>query len=267
MHSLVLAVALAAAPGQVKLASPGLAGINVTKEVATFYSDHLAQQLALQGNQVMTSTEISSLLGLERQKQLLGCSSEETAACMAELANALGVEAIVTGSIGRFDTTYQLDVKVVSSTDGRKLALYSGSVKSERDVLDALSAAATSLDEQLKVSTGRAPAGGVSASSGGARRFWWVPAAVGVLGLGVGVVMMVLVGGNERAIKNASTYDDAYSALQAGNTNQTVGIVALSVGGAALLAAGALYLFGAPAAVTPVVTGSGGGLSFAMRWP
>ena len=39
---------------------------------------------------VMTSGEVAQVIGLERQKQLLGCS-ETGASCMAELAGALTV--------------------------------------------------------------------------------------------------------------------------------------------------------------------------------
>src|SRR3954462_9241740 len=125
MLSLAVAVAMSAAPGQIKLAAPGLLGVRVTKEVATFFSDHLAQELEAQGLSVMTASDINALLGIERQKDLVGCANEG-GGCMAELATALGVDGVVTGSIGQFDGLFQINLKVVAAADGRKLGIYSG---------------------------------------------------------------------------------------------------------------------------------------------
>lgn len=272
MLGLALAVLLGATPGAVKLASPGLTGVQINKEVALFYSDHLAQQLALRGLSVMTATEINSMLGLERQKQLMGCSSESSS-CTAELADALGVDGIVTGSIGRFDRMFQIDVKVVAAADGRKLALYSGAVNSEREVLDALSSAAEMLTSQTLISLGREPAPR-AVTAGGAKRFWWIPASIGAVGIVLGSVLLGMASGHESALRGTVgmpsmlTYEQAKGELAAGSTKQAIGITALAVGGAALLAAGALLLFGSNGAtVSPTVSTTGGGVMLMGRFP
>lgn len=72
----LIGVAVTMAMQPVTLASPGLASPNVEKQAVTYYSDHFAQQLAVAGIRVYTESEISTLLGFERQKALLGCTED-----------------------------------------------------------------------------------------------------------------------------------------------------------------------------------------------
>jgi len=130
-----LALLVTAGTQNISLAAPNLSGLNVDETAASFYSQHLAQQLAGRGVQVTTAKQIQTLLGFERQKQLMGCS-EDSSSCLTELANALGVDGIITGDVGRFDRKYQLNVKVISSSDGRELSAYSARVDGEEALLD-----------------------------------------------------------------------------------------------------------------------------------
>ncbi len=259
---------LSAATGPLKLASPGLSGVQLPPRAATFFSDHLAQQLGLRGAEVMTATEIASMLSLERQKQLLGCSSEASS-CMVELADALGVEGLITGSVGKLGERYQLDVKIIASGSAKQLAIFTGTAASEREVLDVLTTAAGVLHQQLQVSTGRASV----APAGGARRWWWVPASVGAASLALGTTMLLLVVGHDAALRGTPGQPSQLSLAQAeqefraGATKQAVGLTALGVGGAALIAGAALYLFGSPVAVAPRADLHGGGVSLAGWLP
>src|SRR3954463_10026478 len=90
----------------IKLAAPQLSVLNMDARAGTFFNEHVADELTAQGFRVTTAKEIEELVGLERRRQLVGC--DESSACLSELANALGVDAIVTGEIGRFGGTYQL---------------------------------------------------------------------------------------------------------------------------------------------------------------
>src|SRR5687767_15810965 len=116
MLLLALELMLAAAPVEkpVSLASPGFSYAQVPEQMATFCADHFAQQLTLEGVRVTTPSEIGALIGLERTKQLLGCADDSTN-CIVELANALGVDGIVTGSIGRFGKSWVVNIKVISN--------------------------------------------------------------------------------------------------------------------------------------------------------
>jgi len=255
----VAAAALAAAPGPLKLAAPGLTGVNVSPDVALFYSNHVAQLLSLEGVQVTTATEIASMIGLERQKELLGCG-DSGVSCMAELANALGVDGVVTGSIGEFEGLTQINLKVVAATDGHTLAIYSGKAETQAAMLEALKAAAASIARQLDPHA--------VSSSGTARRYFWAPAAVGVAaGIGAGV-LLGLASGQVSALRGvngaASTLslDEANQARSSALLERTLGYVALGVGGAAVLTAVAMLVFGGPVTVTPTLNAGGGaGLS------
>ncbi|HVE83386.1 MAG TPA: hypothetical protein VND93_11085, partial [Myxococcales bacterium] len=149
LWTVVVAAALAAPQpaAPVKLAAPGLTGLNVNAEELEFYTEHLAQQLTLAGVQVITGKQISSLLGLERQKQLLGC--KEGSACMAELASALGVDGVVTGSVGKLEKSYRVNVSIVAASDGRSLSAYSARAGSSEELVEDLTAAAAQMAAEV----------------------------------------------------------------------------------------------------------------------
>jgi hypothetical protein len=153
--SIVGLALLAAAPSGIKLAAPGFATVNVKPELQTFVTDHLSQAIALYGIQVVSASEISAVIGLERQKQLMGCTDTSTN-CVAELAGALGADGLLVGNLGVFGGHLQVDVRVISATDARKLAVYSVTVEDQTRLIDALSAAAASLAAQVSKSLQRA---------------------------------------------------------------------------------------------------------------
>ncbi len=140
----MVVVLLAAAP---KLASPGLAGVNVTAEMQAFVTDHLNQQLVIAGVDVLSSSQVAAVVGLERQKQLLGCTA--TNECVAEFANALGVDGLLLGNVGKFGQTIQLDVRVAAASDAANLALFSLRIPDENGLLDGITQAARAIADQL----------------------------------------------------------------------------------------------------------------------
>jgi hypothetical protein len=76
---------------------------------------------------------MAALLGLERQKQLLGCTSDSSE-CLAELTNALGADALVSGSIAQLGTRYQLDVRLFSAKTGERLGTARAEAESEDQI-------------------------------------------------------------------------------------------------------------------------------------
>jgi hypothetical protein len=74
---------------------------------------------------------------------------------MTELANALGVDAILVGSLARLEALYQLDVRLVAATDGRSVALSSRRVQTDAQLLDAMREAAAQMAPQLAKKLGR----------------------------------------------------------------------------------------------------------------
>ena len=281
---LILTSVLAATPAPVKLASPALTGINMKPEELTFYTDHLAQQLGFHNLRVITSSEIQQLLGFERQKQLLGCA-ESSSSCQAELANALGVDGLVTGSIGRIGKTLQINLKILRADDGAPLAAYSARVISEELLLDKLTEAAELMAKSVHERTRKAPVSvpvedpvkvveapamekpltrvdeSVAAaptpevevsSSGGLRRFAWAPAAGGVVLAGVGAFFITQANGKVQEINQAPTREAAERAHGEGKSMASLGAVLIGTGVAALAAGAGMYLFGSSTQVAVI---------------
>jgi hypothetical protein len=201
--SLTLAVAAAAAvlgATPIKIAAPNLNYVNFSQAQGDAFLDFFAQQLGRQGIQVTTAREIAAALGLERQKQLLGCT-ETSSSCLAELAGALGVDAILTGSIAQIGTGYTVALKVVRSRDAAEVASDSDRVRNEDALLDWLTQAAQRMGPRIRAAfttatNPRAPAPTPTpptASDSIGHRFTradvWAPAAAAVVLIAGGAVL------------------------------------------------------------------------------
>ncbi|MBX7116503.1 MAG: hypothetical protein K1X64_19415 [Myxococcaceae bacterium] len=254
----VLVAASGSSETPVKIAAVGLSALNMPDKAAEFYTDHLNQQLTLRGAQVMSAKELGALIGLERQKQLLGCS--ESSSCLAEIGNALGVDGLLLGSVGKFADEYQLNMKIVSSKDGRTLGAHSERVLGEKGVLDGLNAAAAALLRDTYKALGRdslAMAAEVAASThsssdGSLRRIAWAPALAGAVLAGVGTYFLFAAKSDVDRLNGSQALDSPQDIAARGKRNQTIGLAVVSVGAAALLTGGAMYLWGNPSSsVTP----------------
>lgn len=283
MLSLVVAAIVAAAPTPaskvkprvaataetpVKLAAPQLSVLNLDARTATFYNEHVAEALSAQGFRVTTAKEIEELVGLERRRQLVGC--DESSSCLSELANALGVDAIISGEIGKLGGKYQLLLKVNSAIDGRQLSSYSARVSGEEAVLDEISKAARAMAPEIARAFGRTLRPTVRERAATARDFAWLPAAAGALAAGGGGFCMYQASVRYQQLENPSapmTLAEGDAVRRSGIAFQGAGLAALGVGGAALLASGAMFLFGGgggeatpPAATASAALLPGGGI-------
>ena len=113
-----------------------------------FYTEHFADQLAEQGIEVSSPREVTTLLGLERQRQLMGCT-DQASSCLAEIAAALGVDGVMVGDLARVGSTFQMNLKVFDASNGKRLATSSSSAKSEEELLAKLTSAAQMMAQQL----------------------------------------------------------------------------------------------------------------------
>jgi len=147
---------------------------------------------------VITAREMQALLGLERQKELVGCTTEGSS-CLAELGAALGVDGILLGDLAVVGKRYELTAKVVASTDGKVLSIRTGKADTEDELSDLVVKLAQSLAAELLPKLGRKVPEALAAltvESGGGlkgpRRLYWVPLVIGVaLLVGSGVVELV----------------------------------------------------------------------------
>lgn len=220
-----------------RLASPGLQAVNITPSEASFYSDHFAQQLTLKGVPVVTASEIAQMLGIERQKELAGCESEASA-CMSELANALGADGLVTGSIGMFNGQYQINVKVIRLRDAKAVAVFSAQTSSSDRVLGELSRAAEEMYPSVLQGFG------LKVQNAGFKVWPAVlPVGVGVAGIAAGIALFSsanVIDAKLRAAMPGSSKDfdvvTAQNMARDENSLQVGGVVALAAGGAAIVA-------------------------------
>jgi hypothetical protein len=120
---LVLSLATAATPQKARMAILALQGAgDVDPSLAAAMTESLAAEVDARGYfEPVSSAEIATLLGVERQRQLLGCG-DEAAACTAELAGALGAPYVMSGSLTRLEGIYQLNLQVSDTVKGRVIA-------------------------------------------------------------------------------------------------------------------------------------------------
>jgi hypothetical protein len=264
--TLLLTLATGAAP--TTYAAPRFNTARIEPELARFATDHFAQKLVDLGARVITAREMEELLGAERQRQLTGCVGSDSA-CSDELADALGADGLVLGDLGRVGQVLQLNVKVVRSRDAKKLASFSMRVPSEDQLLDALEQAAVAIAQQLGVVAPEKP------QRPGHQAAWAVGGG-GVLVLAAGGVCLGLAQGIHQqllapAVASGPSYDAAKtkSLVAQGTTLQTAGWVDLGVGAAALVGAGALFLFGPASGPQPVawVSPGAGFVGVSGTWP
>ncbi|MDP1827405.1 MAG: hypothetical protein Q8L48_29315 [Archangium sp.] len=71
--------------------------------------------------EVISSRDLQSLLGLERQKALLGCADEAAKNCMTELSGALGARFVMSGTLARLGEAWQLTLTTLDSQKAQPL--------------------------------------------------------------------------------------------------------------------------------------------------
>lgn len=243
-----------------RAAVPNLAVIGLDAKYGEFLTEHLAAAVRESGVQTVTSREIGAVLGLERQRQLLGCT--ESGSCMAELAAALGSDDVVLGDIAQLDRgTYQVNLKVVEAGSGQVIATRRGRVTGEAALLDALSRAGYELGRLLPGNTltvtrsfARTPLRGLGIGLG----------AAGLVAIAVGVgFSFSALDAHQALTKRELSLDQAQTLVAQGKLGQSAGLAAL-VGGGVALAAGLILFFvrDDTPLLTVLETLSGGGLSW-----
>lgn len=254
MLSMTLVLLLSQTP---KLAAPSWATVEVSPEKAQFFALHLSSALRNRGLSVITSADIATLLGVERQKQLLGCG-EGSSNCMVELASALGAQLVLTGSIAKLETSYQVNLRVLQSSDGKVVAAEAVRAATQERLLFALDDAAVSLAKQLEPKP----------PPGSARNVAWIPAVgAGVFGV-LGGVFFGLASASSAELDGrlvpGVTMADLVPVVQRGQSMELLAWGSFAVAGAAGVTAVLMFLLGAPppatVSITPVTGGAVAGI-------
>jgi hypothetical protein len=81
---------------------------------------------------VISGRDIATMMGFERQRDLLGCTDET---CLAELGGALGVDRIVASHVGKLGKSYIVQIKLINIVDQKTERRIYEQVKADDDVL------------------------------------------------------------------------------------------------------------------------------------
>jgi TolB-like protein len=112
-----------------KLAVLDVQAVGVETEKAVALGEAITQTLSKRGFfEVISSSDIRTLLGVERQKQLLGCGDSS---CTAELSGALGARFVLQSTLTRLGDSLQLSLQMLDSSKAQTVAR---SVRLARDV-------------------------------------------------------------------------------------------------------------------------------------
>lgn len=241
----MLLLLLSATPNEpLKLAMPDLQVVNIEAKEAAFYTEHLAQAMKYPEVSVVTAREMATFLGLERQRQLLGC---DATSCITELAGALGADVVVMGDVARLGGGVQVNVKVLSATTGKTLATFSKRAANDAESLDVLSEGGHEVLLQTCHALQRpVPEGLLMARQPALVRHWWVPGAAGIAVAGVGAGLFLVAQGDYQTLAKASadaplTREQASNALTRGKVLEPAGVGCLVAGGIGLAASITLF--------------------------
>ncbi|MBL8921233.1 MAG: hypothetical protein JNJ54_20385 [Myxococcaceae bacterium] len=268
MSALVLALALVAAP---KLALPGFSGVLAPNE-AQLYENVVANELSRGGLEVLTSRDVVTLIGLERQRQLMGCTGST---CLTGLIGALGADGVVLGDVGRLDGGYVVQFEVRASQHAQVLALFSGRAKDASELLTVLEGAAIDLQNQLALKWSRRDLKRAAPVQGAPDRRWVsaVVGGVGLASLAAGIALNLQADATLKQLQGTGPSESLATLVKlrdSGKTSEAMGYTFLAIGGAALATSVVLFFAlapDAPATVTVTPLPGGAALSFAGVWP
>lgn len=237
MTSLVLV----AAPLKIAVPDVSFSGLSKTEgnALVEFFSERLS---AASGAQVVTPSMTVALLGLERQRQLLGC--DEGSACLAELANAMGVDFVVAGSLVKLGGGFTVTLRLLDARTGQARLSASERLQNEEALSSWLAATAARWGDAIVVKTPVSPVIPLTVAAVGG-----VAAITGAVLLGFAGSYATQLNTRPSPFLTAQAFADA---ARTGSTFQLGGLIAaivgVAVGGVGL---GWWAVGSAPATVSP----------------
>lgn len=92
---------------------------NVEASTASAFTETITAEVGARGHfQALSSKDVRTLLGVERQRQLVGCGDSN---CFVELAGALGSRYVMTGSLAQLGESFQLNLQVLDTQTSQPL--------------------------------------------------------------------------------------------------------------------------------------------------
>lgn len=233
MLTAIVLMALGAEPTKVSMGA--FKHVGYAQSVGDIYVEQFASMLGARGLKVTTPHDVEQMLGVERQKLLLGCD-EAGSECAAELAGALGADAIATGSIAKTSEGYLVSLRFLSPRRAAPIAAAAGSVATEPLLLEWLNTQAKVLSPQLEdaVQALRAEAEGHGSTWGG-RAGPLTCAILGGLAVAGGSVSFGLSLNDQEIIKKSPTPLAETEAISRGQLRQDAGVGLMVAGGVGVI--------------------------------
>lgn len=163
------------------------------QSLAAAIGEQLLTELGRNGRvEVMGTSDIATVLGLERQRELLGCSESSTS-CLAEMGGALGARYIVATALSRAGTQLRLDIKLMRADHGQAIARQGDTLSGEDSIFPQVAKMARELSDALTRDL-TPPGAAVSGAARPARPLPWVGIGLGVVAAMVGVALLAIMG-------------------------------------------------------------------------
>jgi TolB-like protein len=240
--ALLVGTLAAASPS---LAAPGFTCTGVAPGVCDAYLEHFVATVSDRKVKVLTKNDVAQVLSIERQRQLMGCA-DGTSSCLAELAGALGVGNVLTGTVTKVESGYVSTLKVIDGSDGTARWTATTRVDSERALFSFLETKASELGAVLNPPPPGPPF----------VRF--VPGLIGGV-VGVSAIAWQLGAGANASVlqqvinrTQTRTPEQVQQLARDGNTMQVAAFASLALGVAGVVTSVLWVLLGAPPDAPPV---------------
>ncbi len=116
----VLAATPLAAFAETKIAVVPVGASESDQQMGVLITDIITTEAGKRTDlKVIGSNELKNLVSFEQQKALAGCSADS---CLAEVGAALGVDAILSGSLGKLGETYVLNLTLMDTHKAQPLS-------------------------------------------------------------------------------------------------------------------------------------------------
>ncbi len=199
-----------------------------TKKTTESLTEILTTELAKTGRfEVLSESELGSLLGFDKQKQILNCSD---ASCLAELGGALGCDYLLLGALGQVGSQVSLDMKLADVKRSKIVGREGTQVRNADELLGAGRMILRNLLAQLP---GGSPPAAVASAGVEVQNESTGPGAKPYIVMGVGgaaLVSGVILTGVTLANKDSYRYKDADTRASVGFVLGGVGLAAVATG-------------------------------------
>lgn len=268
----------AAGPPKPKIAVLDLhAARKIDEALVGLLNELLLTEFSQAGFEVFGGSDLRALLQLEGQQQTFGCEEDS---CLAEVGAALGVDLLVTSSVGAVGSKYLLNMKMLNTRQAQVEARVSKYIEGDEEALvGSIREAAAILVKAVRAKTGAEPkttppdesrpsatapgprqnepqdtpqvsavsapaAGEKAAVSSGGPPAWlpWVVIGVGVAAAGTGGAFGFLAQDSAKQRDSAASYEQ-YQSLDGQARGMALGTNVLFIAGGAVAATGIVLFF------------------------